>query len=125
MARRRFAVMALSALVLVGAVGPLADAHDASWRSSVTINYDGVRFHGKVRSAQEDCVPGRRVKVYHKIAGPDFFVGSDLTNAEGAWEVYFVPPAGETFYAKLKRRATLHDVYRHLCKGGRSPEITV
>ncbi len=123
--RRAYARAALAAVVLLTVGVPGAGAHDTSWRTRVTINYGGGTFYGKVRSRHADCVPDRRVRVYHKIDGPDFLVGSDTTNGSGDWEVAFNAPPGYTFYAKVRPDDLDPSSDVHECRSARSDTITV
>jgi hypothetical protein len=95
-------------------------AHNASFKSRVTIHEQGAVYNGRVFSPLNACVRNRLVKVFHPQAGADIFVGSDRSAADGRWRVKAI---GVTYYAKVKRKVLTPGNHRHVCLSDRSPTI--
>ncbi|MGH2787986.1 MAG: LPXTG cell wall anchor domain-containing protein [Actinomycetota bacterium] len=106
---------AIGVLLLVG-FAPSALGHDRSFSTSVTFNYDGVNFYGRVSSPSQGCVAGRTVVLYRQGA----VVGSDTTDAEGNY-VIPQPGAGGADYHVVVRASTNSSYgHRHVCNAAQS-----
>jgi hypothetical protein len=72
-------------------------------KSTVTIaSGEGTGFTGKVSSPKKQCRDDRKVKLYMKSysGGADSLVGSDETDASGAWSIEGSFVAG-IYYARV------------------------
>jgi hypothetical protein len=72
-------------------------------KSTVTITSgEGTGFTGKVSSPKKACRDDRKVKLYMKSysGGADSLVGSDVTDASGAWSIEGSFVAG-IYYARV------------------------
>jgi hypothetical protein len=84
------AALGALAAVALAAVGPATAAKVTNVKSTVTIKSgEGSEFTGKVSSAQKACRRGRKVKLLRESdsGGKDELVGTDKTDATGAWEI--------------------------------------
>jgi hypothetical protein len=117
--------LALVLLVpLLVATATIASAHNASFNSSVSIDYDGTNFEGRVQSERDRCERGRTVSVFKVLDGPDRLIGTDETNDNG---FYSVPKAGAQgrFYAQVAQEVFGGYGHRHVCQGDTSGTIRV
>ena len=93
--------------------------------TSVTIDYDGNSFDGKVESNTRKCRSGRRVVLKKQKPGRDQKVGSDSTNRRGR---YSIPQrnADGTYYTVAGKKTYRDGSGRlHICNKGRSPNEKV
>jgi hypothetical protein len=97
----------VSVLALVGvaslSAGSAAGTAPATVKSTVTITSgEGTGFAGKVSSAKKQCRANRKVTLYMKPydGSADEAVGSDKTDASGAWTIEGSFIAG-IYYAKV------------------------
>jgi hypothetical protein len=125
--RMRAKTMALGlALVapLLVATATEGSAHNASFDSNVSIDYDPPNFEGRVRSERDRCERGRTVSVFKKRDGDDRLIGSDTTNDNGFYSVS-KPGARGRFYAVVAREVFGGYGHRHVCQGDTSGTIRV
>src|SRR5438093_395681 len=125
MSRRLIALLAAlsAALLLLGPTG-VAAAATVKVSSNITIHYKSSAFGGHVSSSRSSCVKGRTVKLYRDRKGPDFVVGTTLTNSNGHWKVPD-PGAKGRFYAQAARRQMQKGNDTIVCKAATSPTIKV
>jgi hypothetical protein len=100
--KRLALVLALVAVGVALSVGSAAGAVKTV-KSTVTITSgEGTEFKGKVSSPKKQCRDDRKVKLYMKSysGGADSLVGSDVTNASGAWSIEGSFVAG-IYYARV------------------------
>jgi hypothetical protein len=117
--------LALVLLVpLLIATATIGSAHNASYASSVSIDYDQPNFEGRVQSERERCERGRTVSIFKVLDGPDRLIGTDETNDNG---FYSVPKAGAQgkFYARVAREVFGGYEHNHVCQGDTSGRIRV
>ena len=110
----------------------VAAAHTARYGSTVTIRFQpGHRevsdtFSGRVVSVKDRCERHRTVNVRRRLDGPDALVGTDLTDADGDWEVQVASTPAGTYYARAKRKVLLRSSsHVHVCKPAVSNDLTV
>jgi hypothetical protein len=101
-----------------------ASAHNASFASSVSIDYDGTNFEGRVQSERNRCERGRTVSVFKALEGPDRLIGTDETNDNGFYSVP-KPGAQGRFYAQVAREVFGGYRHSHVCQGDTSGTIRV
>jgi hypothetical protein len=77
----------------------------------------GSSFLGKVGSANPNCKPDRKGKIFAKGPGDDSMVGKGTTDNQGRFSVPFDPPMAGKFYAKVGK----DQIPAGTCKGDRSP----
>jgi hypothetical protein len=99
-------------------------AHNASFDSSVSIDYDRPNFEGRVSSERDRCERGRTVQVFKKREGPDRLIGTDETNDNGFYSVN-KPGAQGRFYAVVAREVFGGYGHTHVCEGDTSVTIRV
>jgi hypothetical protein len=124
-----WAVIVVVAAMVVGS----ASAHTAKYGSKV--KFDGfspgckrgcVTATGRVRSGHDACEAGRRVTVFLREPGPDVNRFKGKTDAHGSWEIAVnLALTGEDYYAKVRARNIGPAGHRHICKGDRSPDVTL
>jgi hypothetical protein len=104
---------------LAVAIPALAQPNTVHINSTVTLANHAPAFHGRVKSPNDACEQGRKVKMFQQQPGPDDLLGHDTTNGQGQWLVPFKPGSG-AFYAKVKRReeGTAGTIY--VCRGDKS-----
>jgi hypothetical protein len=115
--------LALVAPLLV-ATATEASAHNASFDSSVSIDYDRPNFVGRVSSERDRCEQGRSVSVFKKRDGADRLIGTDETNDNGFYSVN-KPGARGRFYAVVAREVFGGYGHRHVCEADTSNTIRV
>jgi hypothetical protein len=125
--RMRMMTVALAVILVVPflvATAAWVNAHNASFDSSVSIDYDRPNFEGRVSSERDRCERGRSVSVFKKRDGGDRLIGTDETNDDG---FYSVPKAGARgrFYAVVAREVFGGYGHRHVCEGDTSDTIRV
>lgn len=125
--RMRTMTVALALVLLVPllvATATIARAHNASFDSSVSIDYDRPNFEGTVQSERARCERGRTVSVFKVREGPDRLIGTDETNDNGSYSVRKAGAQGR-FYAKVAREVFGGYGHRHVCQGDTSGTIRV
>lgn len=130
--RRSMTLLAVAALLSLAVAG-VAVAHTARSETTVTAKVkkggkDEGTFSGTVGSMVGRCLGNRTVEVFRREANPpDTFIGTDLTDTAGAWEL---PPASEllpgTYYAVASKKVLKKNrKHRHICRRGQSADIAV
>ncbi|MDX6588206.1 MAG: hypothetical protein QOI31_2679 [Solirubrobacterales bacterium] len=121
----------LVALVAILASTGVAQAHDVSYDSAVTIDYGEKAprvithfFNGKVKSSKQLCEGSRTVKVFHKIPGADELVGSVETAANGRWSLGDDTAQGR-HYARVVPRDIGIGAHDHICEADDSRVIVL
>jgi hypothetical protein len=104
--RRKVVVGTVGVLAAGGAfwaLGPSA-ASGSTHASTITLRYltANTSFQGHVRSDTPDCMAGRTVTVYAKVAGPDPVIGTSSTSASGFYRVRY-PITPGTYYSAVKK----------------------
>jgi hypothetical protein len=125
--RMRTVTVSLALVLLVPLLvltATMASAHNASFESSVSIDYDRPNFEGRVQSERERCERGRSVSVFKVVDGPDRLIGTDQTNDNGFYSVTKAGAQGR-FYAKVAREVFGGYGHRHVCQGDTSGTIRV
>jgi hypothetical protein len=83
--RRRLVVLLVTVtMALIG-----TQAASAAVTSSISIGYNAttMHFHGKVSSADIECIAGRTVKVFKKTSTGNTLEGKTTSNKSGGWKV--------------------------------------
>ncbi|MBA2522747.1 MAG: hypothetical protein H0V25_05385 [Solirubrobacterales bacterium] len=135
---RRVATLILATLVLSGAVFVTAAAgHKVKFDTTVTAKFNKAdkkdpyakpeNFDGAVNSPKARCVKNRKVTLQLRAAnGTTSVVGTDLTDASGAWLIQPTSVAPGTYFVqvakKVLRKTTKH---RHTCRKAVSKDVTV
>jgi hypothetical protein len=125
--RMRTAAVALALVLVVPflvATAAMVSAHNASFDSSVSINYDRPNFKGRVSSSRDRCERDREVSVFKVRTGPDRLIGTDTTNDNGRYSVP-KPGARGRFYARVSREVFGGYGHRHECEADTSGTIRV
>ena len=93
--------------------------------TSVTIDYDGNSFDGRVQSNTGKCRNGRKVVLKKQKPGRDKKVGSDTTNRRGNYSIRQRNAKG-TYYTVAGKKTYRDSSGRlHICNKGRSPNERV
>lgn len=111
-------------VVILSLVGLEAARAQASFPSTITINYDGTNFTGTVGSTSPSCVSGRTVTVFREEGATDAVVGSAFTNSAGNYTVS-APGANGQFYATVSTTTIGTYGGSFTCQGATSNTITV
>lgn len=84
-------------------------------------------FDGSVSSTKPRCEKMRTVKLFKRAAdGSGTSVGTDLTDANGAWVITPSRVAPGTYFAKVTKRVLRKNTkHRHICKRAFSKDVTV
>ena len=116
--RRWLLAVAVGALMLVATTAAFAAVP-----STLTIRYNTSteNFHGKVRSADAECVANRRVKVFRRTASGPSLQGRARTNNNGRW-VFHAMDAHGGYFAAAPRHEAMGDT---VCRKDRSPTLDV
>ena len=121
--------IAFVAALLCGAVAMAATAGArAKTPTTVTIEYNGDGFQGKVKSPRAHCVKRRTVKVYKQKGsfpdprGRDKKLFKDKSNRNGRWDTGNTGQAQGKFYALAERTVSHEQI---ACKKGVSKTIKV
>jgi hypothetical protein len=105
--RRRIAVtglvLACALAVATAAAIPALGASTVKVKSRISMPDNSPAFHGRVKSANDDCVRHRKVKLFKKRNGQDKVLGKDKTNHDGKWKVKVDPLKSGAYYAKVLR----------------------
>ena len=111
------AALAATAVAVTGTAGAASLSP-----TQVTIKNPGGQgdFQGKVKSANPDCVNGRKVVVFKQVGATqdrsvDQKIASDLADANGKWSVGNTGYKSGDFYAKAGKTSE--------CKADTSPTI--
>jgi hypothetical protein len=78
------------------------EAEPVDYKSRVTIAYSGTKFHGVVKSSNDDCVSGRRVELRRLKNGKNSLAGTDKADADGKWSVKYGNPGHLKYRARVK-----------------------
>jgi len=113
----------MSVVFVAGAAG-----HTARFDSTVTAKFDKNTnaFDGAVASAKRGCVTNRAVTV--RLRAPDgstTAVGTDATDAAGAWVIASAPAAGTYFAEAAKKVLRKNSKHRHICRVAVSKDVKV
>lgn len=109
----RVSVLLVAVVGLIGVPTGGASAHNGHPTTTNIAFTDvpsgtGDTFNGTVTSAPAQCRKNRKVRVYRGTAGGRVLLGSDLTNASGAWSVAAedpeTPPTGESYWARVTQK---------------------
>jgi hypothetical protein len=112
--------IALSAIIVIAALGATTAGAINSSRTSITIQRS-PDFHGTVQSDPQ-CQIDRPVVLKKEKSGFDKTVGHDRADADGSWVITPQPLQQGDYYAKAKR-TVLED--GHICKRGVSQTIQI
>ena len=129
--------LAVGGLLVLGIQG--ASAHTKRFPSEVTLGMRSTNggqttaWGGSAGSPREQCLTGRRVRVYRQIDGPDEQIGAGVTSGPGAGDPYSYsvhengyPPDDGTYYAKMLREIlSKTQRHKHVCAGAVSNHIEV
>jgi hypothetical protein len=77
-----------------------------SYPTNLFLSKKAPAFHGRVHSPSTVCVVHRKVRLYRSRRGPDKLLGSDRSDAHGAWKVRIRPLSSGAYYARVKRFAS-------------------
>jgi hypothetical protein len=111
------------AVVLAATIGILgAGSASATVASQISIRWNATteRFHGKVTSADAECVAGRTVRLFKVTADGPVLQGKTHTGAAGGWHIEIMHAHGH-YFAKTPAEKVMHTS----CGGDRSPTIDV
>jgi hypothetical protein len=114
------AVVAVVALLVASATA--VSAHNASFDSTVSIDYDRPNFVGKVSSERDRCERNRTVSVFKKREGSDRLIGTDETNDNGSYSITKAGARGR-FYAQVAREIFGGYGHSHVCEADTSGTI--
>jgi hypothetical protein len=120
--RRVRLAAALLPLALFAALAAPSGA-GTSYRTNLYMSKGAPAFHGRVHSPSTFCVVHRKVRLYRARSGPDKLLGSDRTDARGAWKVRVRPLSSGAYYARAKSFASA--ALGFVCRGDRSRLATV
>jgi hypothetical protein len=122
--RRRIAfsglVLACGLAVATAAAIPALGADAVKVPSKITMPPNSPAFHGRVKSANDDCVKHRKVKLFKKRNGQDKLLGKDKTNHNGRWQIRVEPLKSGAYYAKALRSKDDRNGTTLICKGATS-----
>lgn len=84
-----------------------------------------VVIFGKVRSAQDACKAGRKVKLMRKRPGPDKLLDTDVTDGDVEYRLVLRPRKDQTVYVRLPRFFESSYGHSHECLPARSSGLFV
>lgn len=126
--------MASVALMSV-AFAAVAVGHTFKADSTVSVKFNKPKpndpyatgsFEGSVKSEKPRCEKKRTVTLVQRTATGSTNVGTDLTDANGAWEISTTTVAPGAYYAKVAKRVIRKNTkHRHICKRAVSKDVTV
>jgi hypothetical protein len=133
---KRIGISIVAALTLTGLFAAGADAHRVKFDSAVTAKYAKPDkkdpyakggFAGAVTSTKARCEKKRTVTLNLRAAdGSTQVVGTDLTDAAGAWAILPATTAPGTYYAEVSKRVLRKSSkHRHVCRAAVSKDIKV
>jgi len=75
-------------------------------------DFSEANYSGRITSPDEDCLEGRKVKIFHLTEGEKpFLIGETTTDEDGNWDLDGPLPPGPTEVIKIKVSGSKH------CKG--------
>ncbi len=109
-----------AALLLFTLLAVLASPSSAgmSYRTNLFLSKKAPAFHGRVHSPGTVCLLRRKVRLYRVRRGPDKLLGSDRSDARGAWKVRVRPLSSGAYYARVSRFSSA--ALGFVCRGDRS-----
>ncbi len=118
---RRLTLLACGAIVVAAAAAiPALGANTVKVKSTISMPPNHPAFHGRVRSAREDCVRHRKVQLLKQRKGQDKVLGKDKTTHHGKWLINIEPLKSGDYYAKaLKSKDDSHGTTL-ICKAATS-----
>jgi hypothetical protein len=135
---RRIGWIAGTCVFFLAAAAQPATAHTEVYPTSLTIGVGSAGsgpdeetvWFGNAISEKPACQPDRKVKLFRDppSVAPPSLIGSDITNAEGYWQINMAgyPPPDGVYYAKTRGRVlSKNDRHRHTCSRARSDELAV
>ncbi|MEO7197767.1 MAG: hypothetical protein ABIZ50_04770 [Solirubrobacterales bacterium] len=135
---KRVATLILATLALSGAVFVTGAAgHKVKFDTTVTAKFNKAdkkdpyakpaNFDGSVNSAKRRCIKNRTVTLRLRAAnGTTSVVGTDLTDASGAWLIAPTSVAPGTYFAKVTKRVLRKNTkHRHTCRRAVSKDVKV
>jgi hypothetical protein len=123
--RVRLIVLGWAALAATLVAVPALATQRVKIDSKVTISSHRPAFHGHVRSDNDACESGRRVKLFKQRPGANKLLGKDRTNEHGRWVVRVQPLKSGAYRAKVVRRAEGTAGTIFICRGDRSQTVVV
>lgn len=91
MGRKVLIAVMVATFALVGVQAAFA----ASTQITARYSADTETFRGKVTSGNDECLPGRKVKVFKKTADGKVLQGKTTTNANGGWKLEVMSAHGK------------------------------
>ncbi len=119
MLRRRALLPVLALALCAAALLPAAAAVGAKpHKTQVIVSLKFPAFHGSLKSGDDSCLRGRRVKMFRKRGGKTVKLGADTSAAKGKWAI----PVGKKltsgeYFATVAPKGD--------CRGGRSKTLTI
>lgn len=130
--------LVLIAAVALGSAAFVSGAYGHKFKadSSVSIRFDKPKpndpyalggFSGDVNSEKPRCERKRKVTLVQRTATGTTNIGTDLTDADGAWQI---SQSGTTapgdYYAKVAKRVIRKNTkHRHICRRAVSKDVSV
>lgn len=117
-------LIASLATSLTLSVAPLPlQAHDATYRSRISIHRGQKAFYGRVRSVKRGCKKHRFVKVLRDHRdGSSNVVGTTFTNRRGRWRIRSRYRRGY-YHAQARKKIIGKYGHTHRCRRATSREI--
>jgi hypothetical protein len=134
---KRIGISIVAAVALAGMVFAAgADAHRIKYDSAVSAKYTKPDkkdpyakggFTGSVTSEKARCAKARTVTLNLRAAdGTTQVVGTDLTDATGAWSLQPSNAAAGTYFAEVSKKVLRKSKkHRHVCKAAISKDVRV
>lgn len=133
---QRIGTAVIAALALTGLFAAGADAHRIKFDSAVTAKYSKPDkkdpyakggFDGAVTSTKARCEKRRTVTLNLRAAdGTTQVVGTDLTDATGAWAIVPASATPGSYFAEVSKRVLRKSKkHRHVCKAAVSRDVKV
>ena len=127
---RRLGTGLIATTLISGVVAAGAAGHTVRYDSVVTAKFDKQAkiFDGAVESAKRGCAKNRSVTLRLRAAdGSSTVVGTDVTDALGAWVVTSTsePTPGTYFAEATKKVVRKNKNHRHVCAPAVSKDIKV
>jgi hypothetical protein len=119
-------VGAVASLAFALAPMPSTGAHDAEFKSTVTLHRGQSAYFGHVDSTKKACKGGRTVKVIKDFTGPrpSELVGTAISKSNGDWRLP-KPFRKGYFHARVKRGVKGGYGHTHTCKGAGSGTLKI
>lgn len=124
----------LSASLLVTGVAGIAWAHVFEKQPRVTIDRspagtvspgERVVIFGKVKSGQDVCKVGRKIRLMLKRPGPDKLLETDVTDGNGEYRFVRRPRKDQTVYTRLPRFFESSYGHSHECLRALSRDLSI